>query len=244
MAVRDNEQLVEIHRGLLWRKMLSHTPAVLLLGGVLMYGYLSLCYDLFYGRLGIDPNDVGLSYTGTLARSSGFVVVYLAAAWFVRGYFLQFAINVRDRHAERVRGRKYQLPPDRARIVLALTCIAMALLLLWPMRASVNAGNHAQAGKAVTPIRLTTPPELVPLPPFVVLAIHADPATVEPAGKPGDSPAADRLQGKRLLYLGQSGGTVVLYDADVQRAIYVSGSSIMLQVANCRAKPPPDDACQ
>jgi hypothetical protein len=31
-------------------------------------------------RLGVDPNDVGLSYTGTLARSSGFVVVYLMAA--------------------------------------------------------------------------------------------------------------------------------------------------------------------
>jgi len=79
--------------------------------------------------------------------------------------------------------------------------------------------------------------------PLDALAIRADSATVEPAGKRGDSPAAERLRGKKLLYLGQSSGTVLLYDATVQRAIYVPASSIVLSVANCRAKPPPDAAC-
>jgi hypothetical protein len=36
----------------------------------------------------------------------------------------------------------------------------------------------------------------------------------------------------------------VLYDATADRAVYVPASSIVLQVANCRAKPPPDAACQ
>ena len=236
MAVRDEQQLKETRRGLPWRETLSHTPAVVLVGGLLMYAYPSLCYDLFYGRLGIDPNDVGLSYTGTLARSSGFIVVYLAVVFFVWLYFVQFALVPRARALE--------LSLDRARIAFVLTGVIMAVLLWWPMRASENAAKRVQAGNPVTPIRLTTPPELVPLPPFPVLAIHADPATVEPAGKPGESPAADRLRGKKLLYLGQSSGTVVLYDADVQRAIYVSASSIVLQVTNCRAKPPPGAACQ
>lgn len=236
MAVRDDQQLKETRRGLPWRETLSHTPALLLVGGLLMYAYLSLCYDLFYGRLGIDPNDVGLSYTGTLARSSGFVVVYLAVVFFVWLYFVQFALVPRHRELE--------LSPVRVRIAVALTGITTAVLLWWPMHASENAAKYVQAGNPVTPIRLTTPPELVPLPPFPVLAIHADPAIVEPAGKPRDSPAADQLRGKKLLYLGQSGGTVVLYDADLQGAIYVSASSIVLYVTNCRGKPPPDAACQ
>lgn len=190
MAVRDEQQLKETPRGLPWRETLGHTPAVVLVGGLLMYAYLSLCYELFYGRLGIDPNDLGFSYTGTLARSSGFVVVYLAVVFLVWLYFVQFALVPRRRDLD--------LSPDRARIARALTVIVMALLLWWPMRASENAAKQVQAGNPVTPIRLTTPPEFVPLPPFPVLAVHADPATVESAGKSGDSPAADRLRGKMI----------------------------------------------
>jgi hypothetical protein len=96
------------------------------------------------------------------------------------------------------------------------------------------------AGKAVSPIGAW----FLPFRGLDVLAIHAAPATVEPAGKPSDSPAAERLRGRRLLYLGQSGGTVVLYDAATQRAVYVPGSSVILHVANCDAKPPPDPACR
>lgn len=79
--------------------------------------------------------------------------------------------------------------------------------------------------------------------PFTMLAIHADPATVEPVGKPGDAPAAERLRGRKLLYLGQASGTLVLYDAAGQQAVYLPSSSIILRVANCDAKAPPDPSC-
>jgi hypothetical protein len=74
--------------------------------------------------------------------------------------------------------------------------------------------------------------------------IRADPVTVESVGKRGDSPAVERLRDKKLLYLGQSNGTVLLYDATAQRAVYVPADSIVLHVANCSATPPPDTACQ
>jgi hypothetical protein len=84
MAVRDKEQQTlsvnRLGRDLPWRDTLGHLPAVLAVGAVTIYAYLSLCYDRFYGGLGVNPDDVGLSYTGTLARSAGFVVAYLVAA--------------------------------------------------------------------------------------------------------------------------------------------------------------------
>jgi hypothetical protein len=36
---------------------------------------------------------------------------------------------------------------------------------------------------------------------------------------------------------------VVLYDAEVDRAVYVPGGSIILHVTNCDAKPLPDPTC-
>lgn len=44
-----------------WWDMLGHLPAVLLLGGLFMYGFLGFCYARFYYSLGIAPEDVGLS---------------------------------------------------------------------------------------------------------------------------------------------------------------------------------------
>jgi hypothetical protein len=53
---------------------------MLAVGAILLYGYLSIAYDRFYRGFGIDPSDVGLTYTGILARSSGFVLICLAIA--------------------------------------------------------------------------------------------------------------------------------------------------------------------
>jgi hypothetical protein len=111
----------------------------------------------------------------------------------------------------------------------------MLFVFLWVFDVAEDAARDVKASHAVRPVRPPVPDMSIPL---TILAIHADPATVEPAGKPGDSPAADRLRGRRLLYLGQAGGTVVLYDAAAQRAVYVPASTVILQVANCRGTPP------
>jgi uncharacterized membrane protein len=54
---------------------LSLGPAVIPAIGVLLYGALNIAYSLFYGRLGVSPEDVGLGYATTLSRSTGFVLV-------------------------------------------------------------------------------------------------------------------------------------------------------------------------
>jgi hypothetical protein len=231
MAVRDEQPLEETRRGLPWREALSQAPAVLLAGGLLIYGYLSICYETFYGSLGVDPNDVGLSYTGTLARSSGFVVICLV----VFGYFaLQIPYTRMRTRLARRKDPTANWPRSRVVVSVVGTVFVLAMVFSIPLQLAGDAAREVQAGDPVGPVRIVVP----------VLAIHADPVTVEPAGKPGDSPAAQRLQGKKLLYLGQSGGTVLLYDAIAQSAIYVPASSIVLHVANCRDTPPPLPACQ
>jgi hypothetical protein len=235
MAVRDDEQAATVEqasRGAPWREALGHAPAVLLFGGVLMYGFLSICYDRFYRNLGVDPSDVGLSYTGTLARSSGFVVAYLVLAYLVIGIARQ---EIRERRT------KPGQPLARTNFVLSFAVVGLLLLVsvIWPPLAAGLSADDVKAGRPIGPVYLPAP-----VPPLPVLAIHADPATVEPAGKPSDSPAAERLRGRKLFYLGQAGGTLVVYDVAAQQALYVPASSVVLHVANCAARPPPDPSCK
>jgi amino acid transporter len=218
-----------------WHEILGVLTPVLAVGAILLYGYLSIAYDNFYQGLGIDPNDVGFEYTGVLARSSGFVVVYLTAVGTlaVIPTILTF-------------GRPEERRKNRARFIalLAMIGIILVLLLIDPLLSAGDAARDVREGKPVGPIHLITSP----VPPFPisrlpVLAIHAGPAMVEPAGKLGEAPAVERLRGRKVLYLGQAGGTVVLYDPEDQEAVYVSASSILLHVSNCNTKRSPDPAC-
>ena len=45
------------------------------LGGALLYGILFLGYYTYYGRLGLRPEDLGVSYTYILVRSIGFIML-------------------------------------------------------------------------------------------------------------------------------------------------------------------------
>jgi len=125
-----------------------------------------------------------------------------------------------------------------------LAGVLMAQLLNQPYVDAGLAARDVGQGKPVEPIQYQPFPWWEWSYPISILAIHADPATVEPAGKPDDSPAAERLQHHHLLYLGQTNGTVVLYDATAQRADYLPASAIILHVANCDARPPSDPACE
>jgi hypothetical protein len=223
-------RLVGVRRG--GRRSAKHQPCSLP-GGVLIYGSQRIFYDRFYGSLGVDPSDVGLSYTETLARSTGFVIVSLVLLVTV-ALHMPF-VERRFRYAGR---QDPTVRRSRGTIILSVlgTVLFVGVVGVIPWVGAEEAAREVQAGRPVGPIRYGLP----------FLAIHADPVWVEPVGKPGDSTAAERLRGRQLLYLGQSEGTVLLYDASFQRAIYVPASSIVLQVANCRAEPPPpeDDRCR
>jgi hypothetical protein len=229
MAVRDEQRhqhdAADPERPKLsWRDALGHLPAFVIAGGLVLYGYLSISYYSFYSRLGVDPNDLGLSYTGTLARSSGFVVAYLLGA------FLLLPLPSRRWY------RGASAWAKRAtRVALAISVVILGMAAGVLPGAARGAARHVEAGEPVGPVRLQLPLLRMEL---VLLAIHADPAYVEPAGKPGEFPAVERLRQEDLLYLGQSTGTVVLYDPAAQEAVYVPAGSIVLHVSNCSDEPP------
>jgi hypothetical protein len=232
MAVRDEQRTTNRTGGMPpWKDTVGHLPAILAVGAVVLYAYLSICYDRFYGTLGINPSDVGLSYTGTLTRSASFVVANLIALTLAAAGVV---LAVGSRRAQRRLPKHYWIPPVGLMVVLGGVLIVLSFVQ--PYLAAWSAAEAVKAGEPVSAVPFA---QVLPL---TTLAIHADPAIVEPAGKPGDAPAAERLQGRKLLYLGQSDGTVVLYDAAAQRTIYLPGSSIILHVANCGAKLPPDSA--
>jgi hypothetical protein len=232
MAVRDQQHLKVPRRSLPWREVLSQAPGVLVVAGLLVYGYLRIYLQSFYGSLGVDPNDVGLTYADTLARSVGFLLILCLVVFvpfliaLIPAYFLRGDYPTAD-----VRRVFVVL---KSLMTVAIIGFGLAVLVIGlggPLLGAEDAARKVQAGAPLTGWALRG-------------LIRADPTTVEPAGKRGDSPAAEGLQGKKLLYLGQSSGTVVLYDTTAQRAIYVPASSIVLHVANCSATPPPDAACQ
>lgn len=62
------------------KSMVGQSVALLAVGGIFLYGLMSLAYDAFYRRLGVDLGDVGLTYGGVLARSTGFAALLLFGA--------------------------------------------------------------------------------------------------------------------------------------------------------------------
>ena len=55
---------------------------LLAVSGILVYTLLTIHYERFYGALAIKPADVGLSYAGTLASSTGYVLYLIIGAIF------------------------------------------------------------------------------------------------------------------------------------------------------------------
>jgi hypothetical protein len=59
---------------------LSALPAVLTAAGVVIFGLLNVAYSVFYDRLGVSPEAVGLGYVNTLTRSTSVLAVLAVAA--------------------------------------------------------------------------------------------------------------------------------------------------------------------
>jgi hypothetical protein len=55
----------------------THTLAAVTIGGLLFYGGALLVYSRFYGAFGLNPDEAGLDYTTTLARTVTAFVVWV-----------------------------------------------------------------------------------------------------------------------------------------------------------------------
>jgi hypothetical protein len=201
----------------------------------------------YYQELGTSPDEVGLNYPNTIARSLGFIVIIvfatilaIAGAGFVAKRrtgdqpdkaALEEAIRQEEttlaRQLSRIerdyitgvtlRQRRQDL---RRTYISAALAVLLSLFIVVVFVLTAVAGARArlvQAGHVVDPVRLVG---------LVILPVQADRAEVAWIKTDGTSPQlpAD------LLYLGSSGGTSVFYDPMKQSLLRLPSSSIVTVV--------------
>ena len=230
---------------------LSLGPAVIPAAGVLLYGALNIAYSLFYGRLGVSPEDVGLGYASTLSRSTGFVLVVVLGFVFGVSPILwqrslrrqrmlakeeayRYVPGLGDREYEEMRRQELDMMRRQQqawfdqlhnrRVAMVVIATITVFLIVPTMVAPVfSAGraNDVRAGIATTPVSVLG---------LTILDVHANPATIRATGKRGETAAIDELQSEKLLYLGQSNGISVFFSSSAKHAVYIPSSSIVLRI--------------
>jgi hypothetical protein len=114
-----------------------------------------------------------------------------------------------------------------ARTYIAITVVGLlCVALLLSITSSLLAGG-VKSGLSTEAARFG---------PLIVYPLNAYPARLAPAGKSDEAQAINELAGKRLLYLGQSNGSLVLYNSTDGGAIYIPTGSAIMQIENCNAQ--------
>ena len=110
---------------------LQNPLSVVTLLGLVLYGFLRLVYDLFYGPLGVKPEEVGLGYAETLSQSLvgillyfiGMFVVVVPLALALLLVFLMWAVLVATIFSD--------IRRDPRILIFMLPVVAFIVLLLW-----------------------------------------------------------------------------------------------------------------
>ena len=77
-----------------------------------------------------------------------------------------------------------------------------------------------------------------------LLAVRADPAKVEPIGRPSLSPKLLRaVRAHNLFYLARSPTAIVLYDQTTQRVLHLPPATVMIETSNCETSKNRDKVC-
>jgi hypothetical protein len=198
--------------------------AALTLIGLLFYGFLRFTYVSFYGGLGLDPGEVGLSYRETLARGAALLPFFFGPLVF--GAVLAMAIVVGSWWALVRLGKLARIVPCRVpaaprtrdffafATVYGLTCSLIAAVVFAALGvpgdvADVKDGVSIEAG-AFAPY-------------------SAVPARLNWIGS-GAPPVLRRIvrEQRRLIYLGKADGAFVLYEPREGRTIQVPTSVAVL----------------
>jgi hypothetical protein len=231
---------------------------MLVVSGILIYGALSIGAEMFYGQLGIDPLEVGLSYGGVLSHSTGFIIAIVLGG-FITFVFLGIADATDYMRARGLRNRALELTggrlldaareddltvdqleevlrsiagPIRQRSIIRrrwVLPIAGMLLAFALLTLGLIVPQSYMAGRSVRGGKAVHSIGFLGV---RVLTIRADRASIESASNQDTaSEALVNLRQRSLLYLGQNDGIVVLYEGDpANRAIYLPASSIVLTV--------------
>lgn len=208
-------------------------------------------YNSFFGALGVDPASVGLDYLNTLTSSVGFLLyvalwgVALPAALIIGLRAAAYLTSPYSRHAKGSallrETRTYlhrHLPSDlRLWMPAAATAAIVALTVL----VADKGADYAADVRAGKPVRIGSTT-------FASFGVRATPVLVQPTDNSKETPTLGNLSQRAteppgLLYLGQSAGQVVLYDARTQAAVHVPADFLVIELANCEQEKAPFVHC-
>lgn len=206
----------------------AHPVQAITIAGAVTYAFVRASLARFYGRFGVDPEDVGLGYAEVLTRAVlGLAFGY--AVLVVLG-FLAIALGVGfageiGRSAE-ARAARWAGPTFKVWLVLALPVLGVLL----PFRAEAL-GDDVVDGREVRPFRLEEYRAALSFGnafgtgnnPF---GIRAEVVEVEAAAPGTTSPLAACQCA--LIYLGRSDGIAVLYDATNGRTLRIPDSDVVI----------------
>jgi hypothetical protein len=86
------ESVPKTQPGRIWTWVRQNPVAALTLAGLLLYGSLRLGAGIFYGRLGVAPEDVGFGYPELIARSIFGLGILLITLMIVRFVVMPFLL--------------------------------------------------------------------------------------------------------------------------------------------------------
>lgn len=222
-----------------FREILAIMAVSLAVTALLVWGLLSFAYERFYQALGVNPADIGFTFGAAVSRSVAFTVAFAVAVALVAVVARLILAGPLRRLRARAGWAGTFHSTDFALVLgcyvaLGLLAIFAAVAVISPvMSYTAKAANAATSGNAVRPLQLYGLP---------LLAMQAEPATVQPTNKARTLPGIWDLNDRPVLYLGQAGGVGVLYDADRGRVVYTPMDLVVLHVKNC-AGPAPPPAC-
>jgi hypothetical protein len=244
-----------------WKDVIGVAVGVVTVGGALVYGLLALGYGQFYRELGIRPRDVGVEFGKTFADSAGvsiaLVIVALIGsvlvvglAWFLRLILLwpkrRVLLRARRRRPEALWRVLWRNRPLVFKLRFFLwTFVALSLLaylstagvLLW---VGNTYADDVKKGELIQPFR-------IPYLGLEMLSVRADPVariTTRAGGEVQPEDLGQEIAKRRLYYLGQSGGVLVLYDALHQHDVFLSAGSTSIEARNCETRLNTEAACE
>jgi hypothetical protein len=231
-----------------WLSTLKDMPAILATVGVLLYGIIYAIYSRYYNLLGIAPEEVGLGYGNILIRSILYLttlalMLLVFTAILVTIYSSRLFISHATQNVDRMSRRDLEWFVNRQhswrsnqivgftfRTLAVLFFAAVSLLfIVGGLQLAESYAGLVQAGVEVTPLRVG---------PVTMLDVRASPVIITWSGNA--TPDQKALTVHDLFALGQSGGTLILYDSTTQRAVRIPAGSVTSMAANCEAEFSPD----
>jgi hypothetical protein len=184
---------------------------------------LIVSYSEFYAELGVRPSEVGLELGPGLGGIVGVTVLLILALAVLSVYAIVISrwLAPASGPEARARARTLLVGP------LIVGGLVAVLVIGWFLNDDArDAAEDARRGTPVGPLTIRG---------LEVVALRADRAYVSPVDpKAAETETYRALSHRaRLMYLGRSGNTLVLYDLDRQSSWRIPASMFTVRTLNC-----------